>query len=248
MSPRVVVVLLLLLLSACGNPTTQTELHVAAAANLSRIFPELARECKKQTDIVLVPSFGATAMLAQQIENGGPFDLFLSADTEHVDALGKKGLLAPEGHAVYARGRLVIWAPRHPELSKVQDLANPAIKRIGMARPELAPYGKASIETLTAFHLWPSLESKVVYGQSISAVKQFVDSSNADAAFIALSLVKEDGGHYVEIEESLHQPIDQALGVIKAGKNLALTQRAKDFLLGPDGQSVFRRAGYLSAR
>ncbi len=233
-----------LLLAACAKPPAAKELHVAAAANLSIMFPDLARACEKATGIRLVPSFGATAQLAQQIENGGPFDLFLAADAEHVGSLAKEGLIAEGSRAVYARGRLVIWAPRRPDLHSIQDLMRANVKQIGIARPELAPYGQASIEALRTSGLWPGIEKKVVYGQNIQAVKQFADSSNADAAFTALSLVKTSGGHYVEIDARLHNPIDQEICIVKATKHADLARDAERFLLSSQAAAIYEKFGY----
>ena len=235
---------LAVLLTACGRAPETGELHVAAAANLSRMFGELSAACEKATGAKMTPSFGATAQLAQQIENGGPFDLFLAADTEHVDALAAKGLIAEGSRAVYARGKLALWAPNRADIQKIEDLARPDVKQIGIAKPELAPYGKASIEALTAAGLWPAIEKKAVYAQNISAVKQFADSANVDAAFTALALVKDSGGHYVTIDAKLHQPIDQAMCIVKATAHPDLAKRCEDFLRSAEARAIFERFGY----
>lgn len=234
---------LALLLGGCAK-APEGEVYVAAAANLARVFPDLSAACAKRTGVRLTPSFGSTAQLAQQIENGGPFDLFLAADTEHVDELASKGLIAEASRAIYARGTLVMWAPKRPDLAKPEDLARPDVKKIGIARPELAPYGRASIETLTAVHLWPQLEGKAVYAQNISAVKQFADSSNVDAAFTALALVIDSGGHYATIDEKLHRPIEQAMCVLKNGAHADRAKQCAAFLASDEAKAIFRRAGY----
>ena len=232
------------LLASCGHAPESGELHVAAAANLSMIFPELARACEKNTGVKIVPSFGATTQLEQQIENGGPFDLFLAADIQHVDALAAKALITPGSRAIYARGTLVIWAPRRPDIKSIQDLSRPDVKAIGVAKPELAPYGQATIEALTSAQLWPAIERKVVYAQNIQAVKQFADSSNVDAAFTALALVKDSAGHYIEIDEKMHEPIDQAMCIVNKTTHAAQAKQVEIFLLSPEGQQIFQRSGY----
>src|ERR1700731_2856431 len=98
------------------------ELHIAAAANLSTVLPDLSATFERQTKIHIVPSLGATAQLTQQIENGAPFDVFLSADVEHIDQLIRNGFVISNSRAVYARGQLVVWAPRHPDLHSLNDL------------------------------------------------------------------------------------------------------------------------------
>lgn len=235
---------LLLIVSACGHAPEEGEIHVAAAANLSLMFADLARACQESTGVKMTPSFGATAQLEQQIENGGPFDLFLAADTQHVDALAAKDLVAADSRAIFARGTLVIWAPRRPDIQKIEDLGRADVKAIAIAKPELAPYGQASIEALTAAQLWPAIETKVVYAQNIQAVKQFADSSNVDAAFTALGLVKSLGGHYVEIDAKLHKPIEQAMCIVKTTQQLDRARRAESFLQSPKARAIFERFGY----
>ena len=110
---------------------------------------EIAREFQKQTAIRVVVSYGSTAQLAQQLEHGGPFDVFAAADTEHVDALISKGKLRRESRAIYARGQLALWCPDSSKrLERMEDVANPSIRFIAVAQPNLAPYGRATIEAL----------------------------------------------------------------------------------------------------
>lgn len=233
-------------LFGCTSKPTAGELHVAAASNLQRVFEPLAHAFDKQTGVKAIASFGASTQLAQQIENGGPFDVFLSADTTQVDRLDGKGLLMDKSRAVYARGVLVLWAPRSPAIKKLEDLKGPEVKRIGVANPELAPYGKAAIETLTALHMWPELEPKVVYGPNISMVAQFAESANADASFTALSLVMERLEKPIIVPESLHRPIEQAMGIVKSTAHGEGAAEFRQFLLGAEAQAILTKFGYRS--
>src|SRR5262249_34730350 len=149
-------------------------------------------------------------------ENGAPVDVFLAADVQHIDHLVSKGIA--DSRAVYARGTLVVWAPSRADITSLRDLGKPDVKQIGCARPELAPYGAAAVQALKKEGVWNEVEPKLVYAQSISASKQFADSGNTDAAFTALSLVINSNGHYVPVDASLHDPIDQALCIVKASK------------------------------
>jgi molybdate transport system substrate-binding protein len=234
----------LILLAACAPRESHGELNVAAAANLQRVLDPLGREFTRQTGLKIVTSLGSSSQLEQQIENGAPFDVFLSADTAQVDILSAKGLDAPDSKAVYATGVLVLWAPRRTDIRRIEDLAGPTVKRIGIANPEVAPYGKATIESLTAMHLWPQLESKVIYGPNISVVAQFAESANADAAFTALSLVIERADPSIPVPEDLHQPINQALCILKASPRVAAAKRFRDFLLSPGGRRILKQFGY----
>jgi molybdate transport system substrate-binding protein len=236
--------LALLVISCAPRPAPEKELHVAAAANLSRILPELGAAYEKQSHVKVILSYGATAQLAQQIENGAPFDVFLAADTSHVDELVKGGFAIPDSRAIYARGQLVVWAPKRPDLRKIEELADAKFKAIIIAKPELAPYGAAAIESLQNMGLWDKLESKVVYAPSIMAAKQFADTGNGDAAFTALSLIIDQPGNYFFIDEKFHKPIDQALCIVK---NTGQMQQATDFtafLKGAEARGIFKRFGY----
>jgi molybdate transport system substrate-binding protein len=249
-----VVAVVVVLLSGCrrqpaGDAPNAQEITVAAAANLTESFAEMAKQFTAKTGIRVVTSFGSTADLTKQIENGGPFDVFASADVEHVDELGQKGLIVPDSRAVYARGRLIIWTPPQGrvKISRIEDVASAEVKTIAIAKPDLAPYGKATVETLKALNIWPAVESKVVYGTNVSNTKQYAASGNADVAFIPLALVKNGEGQYIEVDERLHQPIDQALAIVNASSKQEKARRFVDYVLGADGQAILQQFGYSRA-
>ncbi|MFL6275164.1 MAG: molybdate ABC transporter substrate-binding protein [Blastocatellia bacterium] len=241
----------LILLAGCRqqpalDQQNAPEITVAAAANLTEAFAEVARQFTAKSGARVVYSFGSTADLTKQIENGGPFDLFASADVEHVDELSQKGLIVSDSRAIYARGRLVAWTPPQGrvKINRLEDVTSADVKMIAVAKPDLAPYGRATVEALQALNVWSVVESKVVYGTNVSNTKQYVASGNADVAFIPLALVKPGEGQYVEVDERLHQPIDQALAIIKASGKQDLARRFVDFVLGDEGQAILRRYGY----
>jgi molybdate transport system substrate-binding protein len=157
-------------------------LTVAAAANLTDVFAEVSKAFKAKTGLDVVYSYGSTAQLAQQINNGAPIDLFAAADTEHIDSLIKSQKLLADSRAVYARGQLALWIPKGEPGSTptLNHLTAPRIRYIAIAQPELAPYGLAAVEALKAAHLWTALESKAVYATSISQARQMAASGNAD--------------------------------------------------------------------
>lgn len=251
-----IALLLSLLLSSCSRNTSSSnqdeaqEITVAAAANLTEAFAELGKEFTARTGVRVVYSFGATADLAKQIENGAPFDLFASADVEHVDALDRKGLLVAGTQAVYARGRLVLWIPpgSRARIERLEDLTQKEIERIGIAKPDVAPYGRATVEALRALNLWTQIEPKVIYGQNVSQVKQYAATGNVDVAFIPLALVPKSEGRTVEVDERLHQPIDQALALVKASGKQEAARRFADFVLSAEGQALLERYGYRRPR
>jgi molybdate transport system substrate-binding protein len=221
-------------------------LTVAAAANLTDVFAEVATKFQAQTGIAVVYSFGATANLAMQAEHGAPFDVFAAADVAHVDQLDKEGLLVAGSKAIYARGRLVLWVPpgSRAHVSGVEDLKNGDVKVVAIANPKLAPYGAAGVESLHNLGLWSAIEPKVVYAESISAAKQFAATGNADAAFTAYSLVLRSGGKAIEIRGDLHAPIDQALAILRSSDEQGPARQFVQFLLGPPGREILERFGY----
>jgi molybdate transport system substrate-binding protein len=236
---------------ACASPGAPAadEIHVAAAANLTQVIPELAAVFERESHIHVIPSFGATAQLTQQAESGAPWDVFLSADTEHVDEIVKKGLADAASSAVYARGKLVVWAPKRPDLRSLDQLANPDVRFIVVAKPELAPYGEAAVETLKSAGLWDKTNAKIVYAPSIAIAKQFADTGNGDAAFTALALVVNPAnpgaaGNYFPIPENLHKPIDQAMCVMKSSTQARSAQAFFAFMKGASARAVLERFGY----
>jgi molybdate transport system substrate-binding protein len=229
-----------------GGRAGGEEIVVAAAANLTDAFGEVGRRYTARTGVRVVFSFGATADLARQVEVGAPFDVFASADVEHVDELVRRGLLAGETRAVYARGRLVLWVPPggRARVGQIEDLAGPGVTRVALAKPDAAPYGRAAVETLKALKVWGEVAPKLVFSQSAAQARQFAASGNADAAFLPRSLVKEGEGTALEVEGRLHAPIDQALGVVRASSRQEAARGFAGFVMGDEGQAVLRGFGY----
>jgi len=222
------------------------EITVAAAANLTDAFEELGRRFTSQTGIKVVYSFGSTADLTRQIENGAPFDVFAAADIEHIDELNTKGVVISDTRVLYARGRLVAWIPASTRatINRLEDLTASEVKTVAIAKPDLAPYGKATVEALRALNIWSQVEPKVVYGSNVSQTKQYASTGNADVAFIPLSLVKSNEGRYIEVDETLHQPIDQALAIVKASNKQESARRFTGYIMSAEGQAVLKEYGY----
>ena len=235
---------------ATPGPNASGEIIVAAAANLTEAFEELSREFTRQTGTRVVLSFGSTADLARQIENGAPFDVYAAADVTHVDSLNGKGMLTAGTSRVYARGSLVVWVPRGSSLTltRVEDLTRKEFERVAIAKPDIAPYGQAAVESLRALKVWEQIEPKVVYGMNVSQVKQFVSSGNAEAGFLPRALVKPGEGYFIEIAEDLHPPIDQALGVVKASAKQEAARQFADFVVSTEGQTLLQKYGYKEPR
>lgn len=228
------------------NQTAASEINVAAAANLTDAFVEVGNQFTAETGVRVVYSFGATADLAKQIENGAPFDLFAAADVEHVDKLDIERLLTPGTRALYARGRLVLWTPMggNINITRIEDITRGEVNRIAIAKPDVSPYGKATVEALRAMNLWQQIEPKVVYAQNVSMARQYASSGNAEVAFLPLALVKQNDGKFIEVDEHLHQPLDQALGVVRASGKQDAARRFAEFVLSDKGQRILEQFGY----
>jgi molybdate transport system substrate-binding protein len=234
---------LLLAINASGQ---KREVNVAAAANLSEVFQQVGPQFELATGIHPVFSFGSTAQLATQIENGAPFDVFAAADVDHVKQLVQKGLMPPGSWALYATGILALWSPpgSKVQINQLQDLTQPSVKVIALAKPELAPYGLAARETLQKQGIWNQVESKIVYADNITMAKQYGSSGNADAVFTAYSLVLKEPGKVIRIDEKLHAPIDQAVGIVAASKKQAEGRDFINFLTAGKGRDIMRDSGY----
>ena len=236
--------------AACGpagpeSAAETTEIHVAAAANLSKAFPAIAQAFEHGHGIRVICTYGSTAYLAHQIENGAPFDVFAAADVEHVERLAERGFVLKTSQAVYARGRLVLWWPNQmPAGARLEDLLSDEVRFIALAKPEIAPYGRAAREAIEALGMWTRLQPKFVYAQNVVIAKQMADSGNADAAWIAASLLTGNEGRGIDVDPQLYSPVRQALGVVTASKRRRPATRFAQFVLGDQGQRLLAEYGY----
>jgi molybdate transport system substrate-binding protein len=236
------------LLASCRTPLPSEEtLTIAAAANLTDVIGEIGRAFEAKTGIRVIFSYGSTAQLATQIDNGAPFDLFAAADTEHIDALVAAQKLTSDSRAVYALGQLALWIPDGEQtgVRELKDLAGPQIRFVAIAQPELAPYGQAAVDVLKGAGLWDRVQPKLVYGTSISMAKQYAASGSANAAFTAYSLVLHEKGTVLKIDSHLYKPIQQALGIVTASPHIEEARQFRSFLLGAEGRAILANSGYL---
>ncbi len=222
------------------------EITVAAAANLTEVAQAIGSEFEAQTKIQVVFSFGSTAVLTSQIENSAPFDVFMAADAEHADKLDHEGLLVKDSNAVYAVGVLALWIPPSSKahVNKLQDLTAQDVQVIAVANPKLAPYGAAAVETLQHAGIWDQVKAKIVYAENISMAKQYGTSKNADAVFTAYSLVLKEAGQVIQVNEALHQPIVQKMGIVARSQHMDEARKFTRFVLNGGGRDVLERYGY----
>ncbi len=244
---RITLTLMLLVLPVgCEARSTSPEIVVAAASDLTFAFRELGERFEEETGTRVVFNFGSSGQLAQQILHGAPVDLFASANQRFVDELEEAGRLVPGTRAVYARGYLALWtradAPQVPE--RIEELTRPEFRRIAIANPQHAPYGVAAREALQSTGLWEALQPRLVYGENIRQTLQFAESGNVDVAIVALSLALATDGQWVQIPDHLHQPLDQALAVVRGSANEADARRFAALVTGEEGQAVLCRHGF----
>lgn len=228
-----------------GEPE-QAEVAVAAAANLTQVAGVFGQKFESESGVHPVFNFASTAQLTQQIENGAPMDVFLSADAAHVKELEDKGLLAPGTRSIYAVGVLALWVPpgSKAEVNGIQDLTEPEVRVIAVAKPELAPYGQAAVEALQHSGIWDRVQSKIVYAENINMARQYGTSGNADVVFTAKALLTSDGGKVIPVDESLHRPIVQELGILAKAPHPEAARKFSAFLLKGAGREDLAAAGY----
>ncbi|HSQ39383.1 MAG TPA: molybdate ABC transporter substrate-binding protein [Anaerolineales bacterium] len=249
---RAFALMLLLTTPACATERTQTagepvELTVAAAADLQFAFAEIGTLYEQDTGNKVTFAFGSTGQLAQQIENGAPFDLFAAANVSFVEDLAEKDLVVPETVALYARGRIVLAVNREAGVSAttLEDLLSDKITHIAIANPEHAPYGIAAKEALIAAGVWEQVEGKVVYGENVRQTLQFVQTGDAQAGIVALSIANVPEITWTLIDDSLHNPLDQALAVVTGSPYRREAQEFADFINGEAGRPIMQKYGFV---
>src|ERR1035438_8975074 len=239
-----------------GTVAAAQEITVAAAADMSAALPELVSAYTKETGQAVKLSFGASGNLTNQIRNGAPFDLFFSADQDYPQQLIKEELAAKDTLYRYAVGRLVMWVPNDSplDLSKlgIKALLDPSVKKISIANPATAPYGRAAAAALRHFEIYDQVSSRLVLGEHISQAAQFVESGNAQAGLIALSHAlapaMKDKGRYWVIPLDAYPTLNQAAVVLSKSKQQDAARKFLDFVRSPEASSLLHRYGFsLSA-
>lgn len=224
-----------------------SNISVAAAANLRDVLQDLKQiYIKDNPDKNVEITFGSSGLLVQQILNGAPFDLFLSADTQFPEKLKNAGKNYGNPK-IYAYGKVALWSSKQDVSKGLDLLRNPEIKKIAIANPELAPYGKNTVEALKKSGLYSQIEQKIVWAENISQTAQFASTGNADVGFIALSNAKNKEmitrGNFYELSEEECTPIAQS-GIVLQGKKQTEGQDFFDFINSEKANKVWKRYGY----
>lgn len=236
----------------------QTPLRIAAAADLEPVLPPVLAQFQHATGIRAEATYKASAMLTTQILNGAPFDVFLAANTGYPQRLiaagAAQGLSSATAPVVYARGTLVLWTRNGTHLPppSLELLRSPQLKRLAIANPDRAPYGKAAVAALHSLKLYDALAPRFATAENIAQAAQFADSGNADAGLISMTSaltprLKADGRYFI-LPRTLYPPIEQGAVIVSRSSQKAAARRFLDFLLSAPIQKQLEQGGLSPAR
>ena len=227
------------------------EITLAAAADLQFAFQDIAARFQKDTGHNVKTIFGSSGNFFAQIQNGAPFDMFFSADIGYPQKLEASGLTEPGTLYEYATGKIVLFAPKGSPLDLKRGLPvllDPEVKKLAIANPEHAPYGRAAVAALQHEKLYDQLTSKFVMGENISQTASFVVSGAADAGIVALSLAlapsMQEKAIYVSIPEDEYPPIRQAAVILKSSQQKEISRQFMAFLKKPETVSLLEKYGF----
>lgn len=241
-----------------GVSASAEEITVAAASDLQYALREIAQNYEKKSGNTVKLTFGSSGALSAQIENGAPFDLFFSADASYPETLVKNNAADGKTLVRYARGILVLWIAKEEPMSgmiaglamaDLNNLTAAGIKKIAIANPQHAPYGRAAVSALKNAGVYEKISGKLVMGENVSQAAQFAESGNAQAALLPLSLAQapalRERGRYLMVQPNLYAPIVQAAVVTKQARNPAAADGFLRYVLH-DGVLILRKYGFES--
>jgi molybdate transport system substrate-binding protein len=249
------------IVAVCIAPlAAQTSIRIAAAADLEPVLPPILEQFQKETGIHADVTYQASAALTTQIQNGAPFDVFLSADLGYPQKLIAGGLAQGLGDGdsgtpiTYARGTLVLWTRKDSHLPQpsLEMLRRPEVQRIAIANPERAPYGRAAMAALHNSGLYDSVKGRLVTAENIAQAAQFVDSGNADAGFLSLTSAStpkltQDGRYFV-VPAGLYAPIEQGAVLIAKTAHRVEAKKFLVYLMSTPVQQEMRQSGLTPSR
>ena len=242
-----------LLLTGCSSSTDKEdksiELNISAAASLKEAMADLeAAYTSKNPEISFVVNYGSSGSLQQQIEQGAPCDLFISAGEKQMTALDEEGLLLDGTNKDLVKNSLVLISNNNSEITSIDSLNSDTVSKIALGEPSSVPAGKYADETLTSLAIKDSLNNKLVFAKDVKEVLAWTASGNADAGFVYLSdALSSDGVKIVEtISEEYHSPITYPVAIIKDSDDIDAAKAFEDFLFTDEAQEIFEKYGYKS--
>ena len=237
---------------AAGGPSRVV--RTAAAADLRFAMEDLVGAFSRDhPDIAVEPSYGSSGVFFAQLRNGAPFDLYFSADAAYPRRLTEEGLTLPDSEFIYAAGRIVLWTPRDSPLAVAERgdaaLNDPRLKRLAIANPRHAPYGRAAEQALRSRGRREAVADKLVFGENVAQALQFAQSGAADAAVVALALalapsIREEGVYW-EFPLESYSRMEQGGAVMRGSKEPAAALAFRDFVLSEPGRAVLKRYGFF---
>ncbi len=245
-------IILAALLGGHPFPAKAQVVRIAAAADLRWALDELSTAFQRNHPGKVSVTYGSSGTFHSQLMNRAPFDLFLSADVGYPNDLAQRGLGVKDSLFVYGTGRLVLWVPKASPLAVEKlgfaALRQPSVKKIALANPLHAPYGRAAEAALKKEGLLDGLKTKLVLGENISQTAQFVQSGAADIGFIALSLATagpmKDQGRWWLVPAEDHPALEQGGVILTWAQDPALTRAFRDFLIAPEGTAILKKYGF----
>jgi molybdate transport system substrate-binding protein len=250
-------VVLVSALGACGSgggraPSTHT-VRIAAASDLRFALEDVIKSLSKAHPGVTTSTvYGSSGTFFSQIENGAPFDVYLSADVSYPRKLLADGFGLSGSEFDYGVGRIVVWVPKGSPLAVeslgMQALTDPSVRKVAIADPEHAPYGKAAVAAMQTFGVYGRVKDKLVLGENITQAFQFVQSGAADVGVVALSLAlaPQADGRYWQVPLDAYPRIEQGGVILRSTRDLSDARTFVAFLMGDEGRAILRRYGFSS--
>jgi molybdate transport system substrate-binding protein len=232
-------------------PSQAQEVTIAAAADLRSAFDEISSGFQTETSLHVKVVYGSSGNLFQQIQNGAPFDLFFSANSDYPKKLEAAGLTVAGTYYEYARGHIVLLTSSTSTLQLQQGLKvllEPSIRRIAIADPSHAPYGQAAVAALKSQGIYDQVSGKIVVGENVAQAASFVTSGAADISIVAKSLAVVSSARaqtrFVEIPANDYPPIQQACVLLKSSTRQEPARRFLTYVKGPEASKILQRYGF----
>jgi len=240
--------LLMGLVGCCTGPgernLSAAQIHVAAASSLQFVLPEIGSAFEVHTGIKPTFSFSSSGAIASQIRRGAPIDLFCSADGSFVRELEEGGYTIERSSATYAFGRLVLAVRPELEPTSLAELTTAEYLSVGIAHPDLAPYGRAARDAIESVGAWDSVSRKAIYGENVAQVLAHFTRGNVTCAFLPLDLALREGLTFVELDPLSYRPIEHVLVVPSSAQNGAAGKRFAEFMLGKVAGAILKAHGF----
>ena len=245
MKKSIVIVVVMMAAVVCAAQ----EITVAAASDLNFALKEIAQKFEAKTGTKVKLTFGSSGNFFTAIQNGAPYDVFFSADMDYPKQLEASGLTELGTLYEYAVGRLVIWTPANSPVDVTQGsavLMDPRVRKIAIANPQHAPYGRAAVAMMTAAGVYERVKGKLVLGENISQTAQFVQTGNADVGLIALSLAISPTmrGKYWIVPTKAHAAIRQATVVLKSSPQKAAARAFLEYVKSDESRAILTKYGF----